>query len=429
MQLQTSIVPAHFLDSGNRFWTSQVGTLPRRRRFRTIITPMEPEIPPPTDFPAPGPGPDRPRRPRYRGTHPRAFSERYKELSPEAHPDIHDHVRSQGRTPAGTHVPVMVEEVISVLAPALREWAADCTLGHGGHALAILDRIGPTGRLIGLDLDEAELARTRDRLADAGWASACGLHRCHYAGLGKVLAADGVGGVDLVLADLGVSSMQLDNPARGFSYKHDGPLDMRMNARTRRTAADWLAALSEQELTAALEDLSDEPQARRIARAIIRERSQRAITRTAHLVRVIESSLAATRPPRRSAAQTGRGARTPAARIREDEPERQSDTDLHPAARTFQALRILVNDELTGLEQFLRAAPYCLRPNGRIGVISFHSGEDQRVEDSFRRGLEDGLFAAISESPIRPGPLERRDNPRCASARFRWARKPTILPA
>jgi 16S rRNA (cytosine1402-N4)-methyltransferase len=301
---------------------------------------------------------------------------------------------------------------MAALAPAPGETVADCTIGYGGHALAFLGRIGPTGRLIGLDVDADELDRARRRLAEAGWAAGISLHRSHFGGLGKVLAAEALDGFDVIFADLGVSSMQIDNPARGFSYKYDGPLDMRMDQRLRRTAADWLAALSEEELAAALDALADEPDHRRIARAIVRERASRPITRTAQLVRVILGTLATTR----------RGALTavPASAAHASSSERP---DLHPAARTFQALRILVNDELKALEQLLRVAPYCLRAGGRIGVISFHSGEDRRVEESFRQGLETGLYLVVTEQPIRPGPVECRDNPRSASARFRWARK------
>jgi len=365
---------------------------------------------PPSDEQVP-----RRRRPRYSGTHPKRFEQRYKELDPAAHPSMHEHIRAQGRTPAGTHVPVLVDEVMAALGPQPGDVVADCTIGHGGHARAFIRRIGPTGRLIGLDLDAAQLERTGAKLvgqatefdADGSESIAAeharvSLHRSHFAGLGKILAREGVDGCDVILADLGVSSMQIDDPARGFSYKHDGPLDLRMVNRLARTAADWLARLSLEELTACLSDFADEPDAARIAEVIVRRRAVRPMTQTRDLVDAVFEAVGLTRRAWRNRGSEQRGA-------------------LHPAARTFQALRMLVNDELSGLEQFLRVVPYCLRDGGRVGIISFHSGEDRRVEQSFAEGLQSGIYAAIAETPIRPSPAELRDNPRSRSALLRWA--------
>ena len=316
----------------------------------------------------PPPHPRPPRRKRYAGTHPRRFEEKYKELNAEAYPEIRETVRSRGMTPAGTHVPILVAEVMAALDPKPGEIVADCTLGHGGHAIEFLKRIGSTGRLLGFDVDGEELERTRRRLAESGGRFT--VHRCNFAGIGKVLAQEGLDGYGIVFADLGLSSMQIDDPRRGFSYKHDGPLDMRMDARIPRTAADLLATLPEAKLAAALADLADEPDGRRIARRIVEERARRPVGRTTHLVRLVFEA---------------KGMKPADWRKRPDKGSR----DLHPAARTFQALRILVNDELGCLRQLLRIAPACLRAGGRLGIISFHSGEDSLVESAFDAGLED----------------------------------------
>jgi len=402
----------------------------------------------PSITPDEGP-PNHKRRPRYGGAHPRSFGDRYKELAPQQFPEMHAHIRAQGRTPAGTHVPVLLNEVMESLNPRPGEIVADCTVGYGGHALAFLERLGPTGRLVGLDVDAQALARTQERLT-AGVGAESGvndaelghrpfsLHRSHFAGLGKLMESLGLPGFDILFADLGVSSMQIDDPARGFSYKHDGPLDMRMDDRLPRSAADCLASLSEKELASALSDFADEPKHVIIARAIVRQRQEEPITRTSQLVALIFKATGVSRnqwrkissgrdrtPPDASPASHAAGSPIPSAL----EPETASglrpskEKVLHPAARTFQALRMLVNDELGGLKQFLRIAPYCLRPGGRIGIISFHSGEDRAVKHAFRESLRAGIYQTISENFIRPSPEEVRANPRASSAKLRWACK------
>jgi 16S rRNA (cytosine1402-N4)-methyltransferase len=368
--------------------------------------------------------PERRRRARYRGTHPRAFEQRYKELDAQAYPGIHEHVRQQGRTPAGTHVPVLVEEVLARLEPRAGQVVVDCTIGYGGHAEQFCRRIGPTGRLVGLDLDAEQLRRTGERLAAAVPGVPLALHQVNFAALAKVLAAEVLDGCDVLLADLGVSSMQIDDPARGLSYKHDGPLDMRLGPRVPRTAADLLAEMAGEELAAMLRDLADEPDAAGIARRIVQARAQRPIRRTGQLVEIIlrakggEGAVRHGPPARRGG--PGKGDRHPPRR----EPVPISgDEGPHPAARTFQALRIAVNNELENLAQLLRVAPYCLRPGGRVGIISFHSGEDRLVKHAFREGLRLGAYQAIAEEVIRPTASEVRSNPRSSPARFRWARK------
>lgn len=339
------------------------------------------------------------RRPRYRGTHPRSFAERYKELDAAAHPEHTAHLLRKGRTPASTHVPVMLREVLERLDPRPGAVIVDCTLGYGGHAREILQRVAGAGAdggtetpgrgvVIGLDVDGVELRRTVARLAPE-FGDSLRAHRMRFAGLAKALALEGLAAVDGIVADLGVSSMQLDDPARGFSVKHDGPLDLRMDDRLRRTGADLVNELPEAQLAAALRELADEPDAGKIARAIAERRADRPFTRTGELT---EAVLAVKRAPR------------PAA-----------------AVRTFQALRMLVNDELGNLRELLRVAPRCLAPGGRIVVIAFHSGEDRLVKESFRAGATCGLYREISAAPLRPGAEEVGANPRASPARLRFA--------
>jgi len=375
------------------------------------MEPVDPPIPPGGTS---DPSTPRPRRPRYSGTHPKGFAERYKELDPVSYPEMGEHVRVQGRTPAGTHVPVLLDEVLAALTPAPGEIVADCTIGYGGHALAMMERIGAAGRLIGLDVDEAQLRRTGERLTRAVAARSASspaslpcpfsVHRRHFAGLGKVMRAEGIDGFDILFADLGVSSMQIDDPARGFSYKHDGPLDMRMDDRLVRTASDVVMSWSWVELSAALGDLADEPDHERIARRIVERRAAVPLTRTGQLVQAVFEAKGMTRKTWRA--------------IKAERPG-----ELHPAARTFQALRMIVNDEVGGLEQFLRIAPYCLRPGGRLGVISFHNGEDRRVDEAFREGVRCGSYEVMSGEAVQPSPAERGANPRSRSAMFRWAKR------
>ncbi len=344
------------------------------------------------------------RRPRYGGTHPRRFDQKYKERNPDKYPDLQQKLRAKGKTPAGSHVPVLVEEVIGCLNPKPGEIVADCTVGYGGHAREFLRRIGNDGRLIGFDVDAAELEKTRQRLN--GFASQIRLYHMNFAGLANILAKEQIEGYDIIFADLGVSSMQIDDPSRGISYKHDGPLDMRMDPRLKQTAADLLGSMSMEELSQALDELSDEPDHERIAQMIVGQRTIQPITQTSQLIRLILNAKGLTEKTWKK-------------------QQKQSDFgSLHPAARTFQTLRILVNDELSALKELLRIAPWCLRPGGRIGIISFHSGEDRLVKHAFRDGLEQGTYASISKDALVPRTQEKLHNPRSASAKLRWAFKP-----
>jgi 16S rRNA (cytosine1402-N4)-methyltransferase len=276
----------------------------------------------------------------------------------------------------------------------------DCTVGWAGHAVELLRQVALQGRLIGIDFDADNLPAARERLQAVGFPFS--LHHGNFAGLPAVLAAEGLASVDLLLADLGMSSMQVDDPERGFSYSRDGPLDMRMDRSRGRTAAQLLANIPEKQLAQALHDLSDEPEAEVIAAAIVAARRQRPLSRTGELVRVVMESV-----------QTGK------------EPWRLHPApkrwNLHPAARTFQTLRLLVNRELANLEQLLRVLPDVLRPGGRAAIISFHSGEDRLVKAAFRDGERIGFYARVSREPIRASWQEYSTNPRARSAKLRWA--------
>ncbi|HUV66027.1 MAG TPA: 16S rRNA (cytosine(1402)-N(4))-methyltransferase RsmH [Sedimentisphaerales bacterium] len=350
------------------------------------------------------PSPERRRRPRYSGTHPKSFQEKYKEHDIEAHPELREHLLAKGKTPVGTHVAILTEEVLACLMPRPGEVVADCTLGYGGHAAEFIKHIGPAGKLIAFDVDNAELERTRQRLS--GDDVPVSFYHSNFAGIANVLNKEKIEGYDVIFADLGVSSMQIDNPDRGMSYKHEGPLDMRMDDRLKRTGADLLNSLSEEQLSEALLELADEPDHQEIARRIVAERAVQSITRTSQLVQLIFQAKGLTGKTWRQ--QQG-GSKSGL---------------LHPAARAFQALRILVNDELGSLRELLRVAPYCLRPGGRIGVISFHSGEDRLVKQSFREGVRTGIYQSAARDAIVPQAKEIASNPRSASAKFRWAIKP-----
>ncbi len=309
----------------------------------------------------------------------------------------------QRSTPAGSHRPVLPDEVLAVLDPQPGEIAVDCTLGLAGHAVLILQRLGPSGKLIGLDWDQDNLARARDRLAATGFPFA--VQHGNFAALPNLLAVEGLTGADVILVDLGMSSMQVDDPDRGFSYVRDGPLDMRMDRSRGRTAADLLATIAEADLAQALHELGDEPEAERVAAALVEARSQEPLRRTADVARVVGAALG--QPTTR---ETGW-------RLRRGRRQWQT----HPAARTFQALRLLVNRELGNLQHLLRVLPQCLRPGGRAAIISFHSGEDRLVKAAFRAGLQAGVYERIAPEPLRAGPEEKLANPRARSAKLRWA--------
>jgi 16S rRNA (cytosine1402-N4)-methyltransferase len=334
------------------------------------------------------------RRPRYAGTHPRAFHEKYKELDPDRHAAEVRKVLASGKTPAGMHVPIMVEEVLACTRPGPGDVVVDGTLGGGGHAEALLRRVRPGGRLIGLDLDPVELPRTEARLRAAGAGpDVFTARQGTFAGLPQALSAEGLTAADIVIIDLGVSSMQIDNPDRGFSYKVPGPLDMRMNPSRGEPASRLLARIDEADLAAILDEHADEPHAGLIARLLKAQPLE-----TTHAVeRVVRMGL---------------GAHMPAL----------SKSDIKMSVRrTFQALRIAVNDEFAALDALLRALPFCLAPAGRVAILTFHSGEDRRVKKAFQAGLRDGIYADVAREVIRSSMEETRANRRASSAKLRWA--------
>jgi 16S rRNA (cytosine1402-N4)-methyltransferase len=285
------------------------------------------------------------------------------------------------------HVPVLLEEVLAALKPRKGKTIVDCTVGLGGHAAEFLKK---KARVIGLDLDPANLDRARAALEEAGGDFA--LHHSNFAGLPTILAGEKVDGI---LADLGVSSPHIDDPKRGFSYRKPGPLDMRMDPTRGVPASALLDRMSEEELAQAILELGDEESAPAIARLIVERRPLRSTQELSALV----------------------------CEARDFTIQRAAGAKLHPAARTFQAIRMLVNRELPNLERLLAVLPDCLKPGGVAAIISFHSGEDRRVKQAFRDGLRAGIYDQAADDPVQATPEERRVNPRAAAAKLRWARR------
>lgn len=334
------------------------------------------------------------RRPRYKGTHPRRFEDKYKELNPEKYREDVDKIISQGKTPAGMHIPIMVEEILEVLKIQPGEVGYDATLGYGGHSSRMLAALQGQGHLFATDVDPIESEKTRQRLADMGFGpEMLTIKRMNFANLDQVSPDRKF---DFVLADLGVSSMQIDNPQRGFTFKQDGPLDLRLDPTSGVTAAQRLLELSQDELAAMLEENSDEPYADDIAQAICRNLP---IDTTRQLYTVIENALSFL--PQKSRKQEVRKS----------------------CQRTFQALRIDVNSEFEVLYAFLEKLPGVLNPGARVAILTFHSGEDRLVKKAFKEGLREGLYSSISDGVIRPSAEECFRNSRAHSTKLRWAIK------
>ncbi len=342
----------------------------------------------------------RQRRVRYKGTHPKKFHEKYKELNPEKYAAEMEKVKARGMTPVGTHVPICVKEILKVLNPQPGNIFVDATLGYGGHTLEILQRILPQGRVIAFDQDSLERPKTVQRvqtfLNEKNVDLACfEAGAINFSEAWNYLRQRGANKVDGVLADLGLSSMQIDTPERGFSYKVDAPLDLRMNPSQGIPVREIWNTLENDELEEILRNHADEPRARQMAEALLKTRPQT----TTHLAEVVQAVMK--KAPKK---------------IQEEEGDA-------PIRRVMQALRIHVNEEFTSLEKFLHELPLYLKSGARVAILSFHSGEDRRVKKSFQSGLREGIYSQISEDVIRPSMEEQRNNPRSKSAKLRWAQR------
>lgn len=339
------------------------------------------------------------RRKRYSGTHPRSFEEKYKELQPEKYADTIERVISKGGTPAGMHISICVQEILDFLQIKPGQRGLDATLGYGGHTRKMLEALKGQGHMYALDVDAIEIKKTESRLRAAGYGTEIlTIKQMNFADVDKLVPESGL--FDFVLADLGVSSMQIDNPKRGFSYKTDGPLDLRLNPEAGVTAAERIMQLDEEELAGMFIENSDEPYAWEIAGAIMkRRRKKQTIETTAQLRQVIEEALSFV-----------------------PEAERR-ETVKKSCQRTFQALRIDVNSEFEVLDAFLSKLPGILAPGGRAAILTFHSGEDRMVKKYFKTMEKDGIYSAVAKDIIRPSAEECVRNSRAKSTKMRWAVK------
>lgn len=339
------------------------------------------------------------RRVRYSGTHPKAFKEKYKELQPEQYAEDIAKVMQQGKTPAGMHRSICVNEIMDFLKLSPGQVGMDATLGYGGHSLEILKRITPGGMLYAVDVDPFELPRTRERLQNQGFGDdiVCIL-KMNFSEIDQIVAM--AGPLNFVMADLGVSSMQIDNPQRGFSFKTEGPLDLRLNPKSGKPVSAFLKSVSQSKLEEIFAINSDEPHAARIAKHIISKITRgKPIDTTTQLQQTIQEALSFI-------------------------PELTFKEEVKKACqRCFQALRIEVNNEFGVLDKFLEKLPHALASGGRVAILSFHSGEDRRVKKSFQHYFREGIYSLISEDAIRPSAEESNSNPRARSAKFRWAIK------
>lgn len=337
------------------------------------------------------------RRVRYKGKYPKKFEEKYKELQPEKYQDTVQHVIRKGNTPAGMHISIMVKEILDFLQIQPGETGFDATLGYGGHTKAMLECLKGQGHMYATDVDPIESAKTKKRLADAGFGEDILTIRLqNFCTIDEI--AKEAGGFDFVLADLGVSSMQIDNPDRGFSFKVDGPLDLRLNPEKGISAAERLAQIDEGELAGMLWENSDEPYAEELAHAIVTERKHgKPIDTTTRLREVIEETLSFL-------------------------PEKEKkDTVKKTCQRTFQALRIDVNNEFEVLYEFMEKLPGALKPGGRAAILTFHSGEDKLVKKALKQGYKEGIYSEIANDVVRPSAEECAQNGRARSTKMRWA--------
>ena len=338
------------------------------------------------------------RRVRYSGTHPKTYKEKYKEHQPEKYADTIQKVISKGSTPAGMHISICVKEILDFLQIQPGQTGLDATLGYGGHTKAMLECLKGEGHIYALDVDPIESAKTKERLEKQGFGEEILTVRLqNFADIDQVSKETGKK-FDFILADLGVSSMQIDNPDRGFSYKVEGPLDLRMNPQKGISAAERLVGISQEELQGMLIENADEPYAEEIAKTVVNlQKRGKKIETTTQLKEAIEQALRFL-------------------------PEAERKEALKKSCqRTFQALRIDVNSEYEVLYTFLEKLPEVLAPNGRVAILTFHSGEDRLVKKSFKQFKKEGLYSEISEEVIRPSAEECARNGRAKSTKMRWA--------
>jgi 16S rRNA (cytosine1402-N4)-methyltransferase len=337
------------------------------------------------------------RRVRYSGTHPKTFREKYKEQNPEKYGDTIEKVIRKGSTPAGMHISICVNEILDFLQIQPGQKGLDATLGYGGHTTEMLKCLKGEGHMYALDVDPIEIEKTKKRLAERGFGEEIlTIRQLNFADVD--LVAQEAGPFDFVLADLGVSSMQIDNPERGFTYKFEGPLDLRLNPAKGISAAERIADISAEELTGMFVENADEPYAEEIAREIVRRNRKRdKIVTTTQLKNAIEAALSFI-------------------------PEKERKEAVKKSCqRCFQALRIDVNSEFEVLYSFLDKLPHILAPGGRVAILTFHSGEDRLVKRFFKEGKKQGLYSEIAEDVIRPSAEECARNPRARSTKMRWA--------
>ena len=336
------------------------------------------------------------RRVRYSGKYPKKFEEKYKEQNPEKYVDTISHVIEKGSTPAGMHISIMVQEILDFLQIKPGQQGLDATLGYGGHTKEMLKCLEGNGHIYGLDVDPIESAKTRERLEKQGFGELLTVKLINFANIDEV--AKEAGKFDFVLADLGVSSMQIDNPERGFSYKVDGPLDLRMNPNKGDSAAERLKQVTKEELVGMFIENADEPYAEEIATEVFKARKNgKEIETTTDLRNIIEKALW----------------KLPA--------DEKKEAVKKSCQRCFQALRIDVNSEFEVLYQFLEKLPAVLNPGGRVAILTFHSGEDRLVKKAFKQGVSDGVYSEISKDALRPTPEECRRNGRAKCTKMRWA--------
>nr|WP_297935948.1 16S rRNA (cytosine(1402)-N(4))-methyltransferase RsmH [uncultured Blautia sp.] len=337
------------------------------------------------------------RRVRYKGTHPRTYKEKYKELQPEKYADTIEKVIRKGSTPAGMHISICVQEILNFLQIQPGQTGLDATLGYGGHSSKMLEQLQNQGHLYALDVDPIEMKKTKERLAGMGFGpEILTIKHLNFADVDQLLPESGK--FHFALADLGVSSMQIDNPERGFTYKYEGPLDLRLNPEKGISAAERLRHITQPELEGMLIENADEPYAKEISTTILLEmRKGQGITTTTQLQKAVEKALI----------------RVPA--------QERKEAVKKSCARTFQALRIDVNSEFEVLEAFLEKLPRVMEKGGRIAILTFHSGEDRLVKKSFQRLYREGIYSDIAKEVIRPSAEECSRNSRARSTKMRWA--------